>query len=1136
MTLLKQLFISNFTTGSGYILDIQLSYETFGQPLGTAPIVFVNHALTGNSTVAGNKGWWSDLIGRNRTIDTQLYTVIAFNVPGNGYDGTLISNYKDFIAKDIAKIFLDGLQQLNIKKLFAIVGGSLGGGIAWEMAVLNPKITEHLIPIATDWKSTDWLIANCHIQEKLLTNSKTPIQDARMHAMMCYRTPASFKNRFKRSINQDLQVFNVESWLQHHGNKLQERFQLSAYKLMNQLLKTIDITDGEEKNKERLQDIEAQITIVAVDSDLFFTAEENKETQKQLALKHSNVTYNEIQSIHGHDAFLIEYEQLDGILSPIFKGDHITNKKMKILKFGGKSLANGLGLERSINIIKRHIQAKERIAVVVSARANTTVILEEMLQLAVDGKAYHTIFEDFKAYQKEPKPEADVDKEFQKISTILEGVQLLGDYSEKIKDELLAQGELISVKIITAILKDYGINGNATDARTIIKTDSNFGNAKPLHNKSSALVKAHFNKFNGTTVNIVSGYIASDENGETTTLGKNGSNYSASLLANYLDAAELLNFTHVNGIYTANPDLVPEAQKIEELSFTEANELANFGTNVLHAKTIVPLIEKNIPLRILNTFNANDKGTIISHQSSKKGIRSLSVQDDISLINIEGRGLLGKVGIDARIFKALSIHKINVGIISQGSSERGISIVVKAEEALKAITALEREFETDVYHQDVTSIEVIDDVSVISIIGGALSNFHKVFNVLIKNQIQPILFNNTVSGENVSIVLKKKELHKAVNVIHGELFGISRKINIAVFGKGNVGEALINQITKSIKTIENRKGIRLNIFAIADSKKVLLDSNGVDLDWEKEFKNNAVSYDSLETIIAFAKSCHLGNLIAVDNTASASFVQNYNTLIEAGFDLVSSNKIANTIDLEFYDNLRKNLDTYQKQYLYETNVGAGLPLIDTIKLLHLSGENITKVRGVFSGSLSYIFNTFCDEDAPISKSILKAKELGFTEPDPRIDLSGTDVARKLLILARELDLKNELEDVQVQNLIPEHLRIGNTNDFLENISDLDTIYDKKKSQLKENEVLRYVGDLSGDLSRDDGAKLSVRLETISKTSSLGSLKGSDTIFEIYTESYGDRPIVIQGAGAGALVTACGVFGDVLRLSEKLNIQ
>ena len=308
---LQHIKISSFTTESNVLYpEVKLSYQLFGKPIGTAPVVLVNHALTGNSHVAGKDGWWSELIGNKKVIDTVVYTVLSFNIPGNGYDGFVIENYKDFVARDIARLFLLGLEHLNLSKLFAIIGGSLGGGIAWEMAVLNPDITEHLIPIASDWKSTDWLIANCQIQEQFLLNSTNPVHDARMHAMLCYRTPKSFKERFQRTKNEDSEIFNVESWLLHHGNKLQERFQLSAYKLMNQLLKTIDVTKGRNNDFNVLDTINANIHIIGVDSDLFFTAEENKETYKQLALTHPNVTYNEINSVHGHDAFLIEFEQM----------------------------------------------------------------------------------------------------------------------------------------------------------------------------------------------------------------------------------------------------------------------------------------------------------------------------------------------------------------------------------------------------------------------------------------------------------------------------------------------------------------------------------------------------------------------------------------------------------------------------------------------------------------------------------------------------------------------------------------------------------------------------------------------------------------------------------------------------------
>lgn len=316
---LSYISIDNYTTLLGFQLsNIQLSYQLFGQKLGTAPVVLVNHALTGNSAVIGKIGWWKDLIGKNKTIDTNIFSIIAFNIPGNGYDGLQIDNYQDFVAKDIANIFLKGLTKIGITSLYAIIGGSLGGGLAWEMAALKNNITEHIIPIASDWKSTDWLIANCFIQEQFLLNSKKPVHDARMHAMMCYRTPESYKAKFNRTFHNKFKIFNVESWLLHHGKKLQDRFQLSAYKMMNQLLRTIEVSTSENWADE-LSKINAQIHIVAIDSDLFFTAKENKETFIQLSKLNSNVFYHEIKSIHGHDAFLIEFEQLEKIIKPIFR-------------------------------------------------------------------------------------------------------------------------------------------------------------------------------------------------------------------------------------------------------------------------------------------------------------------------------------------------------------------------------------------------------------------------------------------------------------------------------------------------------------------------------------------------------------------------------------------------------------------------------------------------------------------------------------------------------------------------------------------------------------------------------------------------------------------------------------------------
>ncbi|WP_194551275.1 bifunctional aspartate kinase/homoserine dehydrogenase I [Zobellia nedashkovskayae] len=1127
--MLHHLKLANYTTISGVTQDIELSYQLFGQELHTAPIVQVNHALTGNSNVTGKGGWWSALIGEGKCIDTKKYTILSFNIPGNGDDKFIIDNYKDFVAGDIARIFLLGLHELEITKLFALLGGSLGGGIAWEMAAINPKMMQHLIPVASDWKSTDWLIGNCQIQEQFLVNSKQPVHDARMHAMLCYRTPESFKERFKRSTNEELQVFNVESWLRHHGEKLQERFQLSAYKLMNQLLKTIDVMRDGEQNFIDLQNSDVNIHIIGVDSDLFFTAKENKETFKRLAQANGNVTYGEVHSLHGHDAFLIEFEQMERLLEPIFSTNG-KSKQAKVLKFGGKSLANGEGLERVLEIISSKVKEGENIAVVLSARAKGTDQLEAILEKAANGENYYKDFEAFEKYQKHTFKNVNLSAEFKDLAKLLEGVSLLGDYSLKIKDQLLSFGELISAKLVTKLLIGKGVKAVMLDARKLIKTDSNFGDASVNEVLSKEYVLRRFAKLDADEVPIITGFIASDEKGETTTLGRNGSNYSAALFANFLNAEELQNYTHVDGIYTANPDLVSDAKRISHLSYGEANELANFGATILHAKTIIPLLEKNIPLRILNTFNNDNEGTLISAKTEEGGIKSLSVIENVSLINVEGRGLLGKVGVDARIFSALQKSNISVSIISQGSSERGIGLVVNADQALEAKRALDREFESDYQSKDINMITVLDEVSVISIVGQDLSTFHRPYNSLIKNQIAPLLFNNTVSGKNVSLVLRKSDLNKALNVMHGQIFGISKKVNLVIFGHGNVGGTLIDQILKSTKTIQKRKGIDLNVFAVANSRKILLNKKGIPKNWKSAIEDKGIAY-KVEDVIAYTKEYHLENLIVVDNTANSDFVAHYFEFVENGFDIVSSNKIANTLGFDYYQLLREELDKHQKQYLYETNVGAGLPLIDTIRLLHLSGENITGIKGVFSGSLSYIFNTFSESEEPFSNILRAAMKSGFTEPDPREDLSGNDVGRKLLILARELDLSNEFSDINIENLIPEELRDGDVNHFLDNLDLVDAKFNEIKKNQKPGHVLRYVGDLHGNLQEEKGI-LDVKLVSVPKESALGQVKGSDSIIEIYTESYGENPLVIQGAGAGAAVTARGVFGDILRIAEK----
>jgi len=479
---------------------------------------------------------------------------------------------------------------------------------------------------------------------------------------------------------------------------------------------------------------------------------------------------------------------------------------MKIIKFGGKSLSNGEGVQKVVQTIAQKYFNNETITVVVSARGNATDELVILLKKAQANIQFEEDFKEFQKYQTEGLSQDAFEEEFSTLQKLLEGVSLLGDYSEKIKDLVISYGEIISAKYLVHVLNESAIKANFVDARELIKTDNNFGNALPIESISKKNVVDFFTK-NSDKVNVVTGFIGSTLLNETTTLGRNGSNYTASLLANYLNAKEFQNYTHVDGIFTANPELVSDAKKIERLSFNEANELANFGAQILHAKTIIPLVEKNIPLRILNTFNPENNGTLITSEQTNEGIKSLSVLTNVSLINLEGRGLLGKTGVDARIFRVMAENDISVSIISQGSSERGIGIVVNSDKATKALVGLEKEFENDFYTKDVNKISINDNIAVISIIGQDLTNFHKSYTALIRNKITPILLNNTVTGRNISLVINKSEFKRALNVIHGEVFSISKKINIAIFGHGTVGGTLIEQIIESTEKIEAKKGI-----------------------------------------------------------------------------------------------------------------------------------------------------------------------------------------------------------------------------------------------------------------------------------------------------------------------------------------
>ena len=806
---------------------------------------------------------------------------------------------------------------------------------------------------------------------------------------------------------------------------------------------------------------------------------------------------------------------------------------MKILKFGGKSLDNGSGILTVLDIIIDNYRAGEAPVVVVSARGKSTDALLALAEQACAGESYEAALQAFWEHQCQ-----DTTLRFKaervQLERLLSGISLLGECSPRTADELVSYGEVLSSQYVAQALKDRGYEAVAIDSGDFLVTDAHYGSASVFTEPSRERCRALFAGLPAGVIPIVTGFIARDEAGHRTTLGRNGSNYSAALLANFLEASLMENYTHVDGIYTANPSVVAEARKIDELSYADAAELSQFGAEILHIKTIEPLQERGIPLRVLNTFSYGEEsnGTLVTAHPRDKVVRALASLSGKALIHFEGRNMLGRSGIDARIFRSFEAAEVSVSLIAQGSTERGTAIVVDEEEADRAVEALLQEFHHDLETGHVTKIYAEKGLAVVAIIGLNLLEFDRPYRALVRNRILPILLSNSVPENTLCLLVRDdEEREKALKVIHGELFERPKRIHLAVIGHGTVGGAFIGQIIQQRELLIAQKNIDLRIFAIADSRHLLLSPSGAEADWATELERAPFSGDLAEAIISYGQRQALENMILVDNTSSPVIASHYARYAAEGFDIVSSNKKANIAPYADYSYLRDTLQRHRRSYRYETNVGAGLPLIDNLKLLHLSGERITRIHGLFSGSLSYIFNRLTEEPERSLRSIVEESAcLGLTEPDPREDLSGEDVARKVLILVRELDVPAELSDVRWENPVPEALRSLSLEDFWARFGELEASIEALRATAKPDEVLRYVGDIVWDDVRQE-ATLSAGLRLVSRTSPLGRVSGADSCFEIYTESYGSQPIVIQGAGAGAAVTARGVFGDVLRLAE-----
>lgn len=1123
-----------FVLESGEIIpELTIAYHTFGTSSKKRDnVVWVFHALTANSDVTD---WWKGLFGKNCLFNPQEYFIICANTLGSPYGSTAPKDldFPQFGIRDVVNAHYLLAKKLGIDRIHTAIGGSFGGNQALEFSYAFNGVIEHLVLVASCSRESAWGIAVHESQRIALQSDPTfgsaeggesGMKAARSMAMLTYRTAEAFINQQTDS-EETTDNFKASSYLQYQGDKFVKRFNALSYYYLTKCLDSHNIGRNRGGETKALSDISIPTLVIGISSDVLISPRFQKFMVEHLP----NARYEEISSDFGHDGFLVEVKKITKKIQDFYGRNERAklNAARVVMKFGGKSLSNGSPLESVLQIIEQ--EAKQNaLAVIVSARGESTDQLLALYELACKGENFETNLSNFIAFQEQPSVDIDLSAEKTALQQLLNALSLLKVGNEKTKNQIVAFGEIISAKLLTALLQAKGLEAVFVDARQVIMTQENLRETVVNSIQSKELTNQFFDTLSPKQIPIITGFIAKDEQGHTTTLGRNGSNYSATLIASYIRAKEVQNWTNIDGIYSASPKYVSNARKIDHMSYREANELANFGTNILHSKTILPLLQSNIPLRIKNSFEPETEGTLIDKNGSDKGIKAVSVIEDVSLVSIEGRGLLGKVGIDARIFTALSRENISVRLISQASSERGIGFVINQEDTNKTELILNKEFEEELKKQHISSIQINGEMAIIAIVGRHNFSLEKAIQGLRKNRIWMHLISNSISGEHISLVIDNKKLKKAVNVVHNQVFGAIKTLNVFAFGKGTVGGKLIDQLLETSETLVEQRNLKINVIGIADSKQFLFQEEGIGTNWRTDLQNSQHKSD-FASIMQLLRNSSLENIVVVDNTASIELTRAYLNIIRYGFDLVASNKKANSIDYDFYEKLRKELKRRGRLFYYETNVGAGLPIIETIKNLQQSSDTITRIKGVFSGSLSYLFNHYSVEDSTFSEVLAEAKKKGYTEPDPREDLSGMDVARKLIILAREVGLKVEYDEVEIEGLIPKYLlELKSYAEFLEQSEALNDYFNSIKSALEPEEVLRYVGELDVEQNQ-----LKVSLIKASRSTPLGNIQNADSIFEIYTKGYGSQPIIIQGAGVGAEVTARGVYSDLLKIGLQV---
>ncbi len=1108
--------------------NIEIAYQTYGEMnQDKSNIVWVFHAISGDTNVLS---WWPGLFGEKNLYDPNEYFIICASCIGSPYGSTrpIDSSFPQFTIRDFVQTYLQLAQYLDIDAIQTIIGGSFGGYQALEFSYSFPGKIEHMILLASSAKESAWGIAVHEAQRMALQadvtfgnkgEGRAGLSAARALGVLTYRTSEKLIQDQTDNVNH-LDGYKASSYMNYQGHKFSERFDSLCLYFLTKSIDSHNIGRNRGGEVKVLQKIKIPTLIIGFTGDLLVPIK----SQIFLANHLPNAHFNQIDSTYGHDGFLMEYVKITDCIQKFYKNTSTHTKKRAILKFGGSSLYGKQQLDNLLTIIKKEYINKP-IALVVSARGNTTDKLIELYNLAKDGLDFSKKLKKFVSYSLKDVEDLVIDTELNGLENILNAIYILRLKSEDAKSKVLVFGELISAKIISLLLTKHNYISEMVDARECLFCDNIRGSYEINTIQSKKATLSKFDSFDIQSIPVITGFIASNSLGDSVTLGRNGSNYSASLFASFLNASEVQNWTDVDGIYSSDPSTVYNAIKIEKMNYIEANELASFGMNILHPKTILPLKKSNIPLLIRSTEKPYTKGTTINLQGGDKGIKAVTCINKVTLVTIEGNRLKENIGIDARIFTSLKSKNINVKMISQASTENASGFVVSSHDALETELSLRNEFKQELSDGYITSIITNSKVGILAIIGRHNFSLEKAISTLRKNGIWMHLISNSISGNNISLVIDNKHLQKAVHLVHNEVYGSIKTLNVFSIGKGKVGSEFINQVINTSEEITKNRRVKINIIGVCDSQKYIINPRGLQLDWQEKLYNGS-NYVSLEKLTQTIQNSHLNNMVIVDNSASKEVSNLYETFIRQNFDIVASNKTTNSGNIEKYDKLRKTIKAKGKKFYYETNVGAGLPIINLLKTLHQASDSVYKIRGVFSGSISYIFNHFSTNDKPISHHINKAIEMGYAEPDPRIDLSGMDVAKKLVILAREIGFKANLEEVDVENLIPPTLRtLDSITQFNSKQSELNTHYTLIKKSIKADEVLRYVAELNVNKKT-----LSVKLVTVKKSEPLANIKNADNYFEVFTKSYQDQPVIIQGKGAGPIVTARGVYSDVLKLA------